>query len=45
MSDPLNNTVGLLLISGGLYAFIKKGSLPSLIGGSFIGSLYLLTSY
>jgi uncharacterized membrane protein (UPF0136 family) len=45
MSHHINATMGSLMIAGGVFAFFKKGSLPSLVGGGLVGSLFLLSSY
>eukprot|EP00747_Dinoflagellata_sp_TGD_P189303 gnl/TRDRNA2_/TRDRNA2_49470_c0_seq1.p1 gnl/TRDRNA2_/TRDRNA2_49470_c0~~gnl/TRDRNA2_/TRDRNA2_49470_c0_seq1.p1 ORF type:complete len:125 (-),score=26.93 gnl/TRDRNA2_/TRDRNA2_49470_c0_seq1:105-434(-) len=34
----LNLSVGALLAIGGLFAYVKKGSVPSLLGGGFCGA-------
>ena len=45
MSHHLNNTLGVSMIVGGCFAYVKKGSVPSLIGGSTLGVIYLISSY
>ena len=45
MSHHLNGTIGTLFLVGGAFAFFKKKSMASLIGGSVLGSLFLISSY
>lgn len=41
----MNSTFGAVMIAGGLFAFINKGSVPSLIGGVLLGGTLLASSY
>jgi uncharacterized membrane protein (UPF0136 family) len=45
MSHHTAFTLGALSIAGGTFGFLKKQSKPSLVGGLFIGSLFLSSGY
>jgi uncharacterized membrane protein (UPF0136 family) len=45
MSHHLAFTLGTVSIMGGTFGFFKKQSLPSLLGGIVIGSLFLSSSF
>tara|TARA_B110000503_G_C6912670_1_gene315343 strand:+ start:490 stop:630 length:141 start_codon:yes stop_codon:yes gene_type:complete len=40
-----NSIIGVSIMLGGGMGYIKKGSLHSVISGSLIGAIYLLSSY
>jgi len=44
-SAHVSNTTGLLLTVGGIAAYAKKRSTPSLIAGVALGSTFFLSSY
>mmetsp|Transcript_9839 Transcript_9839/g.9941 ORF Transcript_9839/g.9941 Transcript_9839/m.9941 type:complete len:109 (+) Transcript_9839:20-346(+) len=40
-SEHATNAMGAVIIAGGLYAYLKKGSIASLIGSSVIGAGFI----
>lgn len=43
--ETLNLVIGMTISFGGSMGYIKKGSLHSIISGSIIGAIYLISAY
>ena len=43
--EKLNLAIGLFIAFGGSMGYIKRGSLHSIISGSIIGAIYLISAY